>query len=213
MSQANRIQDVKEIPYPAPPWKMNGKLWMGMFKTDIPVELPGELKHLGDPHSLIVVLVRYLEGTLRYDELAFGTLTRLGPHIGIYVDYIWVTDLASLWGGRRIWGLQKNLAEFQWDDDSTVSVSDEQGPIATIQVNDSPASLPWLWTPMPGIGQLDENQWVLTLGTMWARFSGAGLHIQAWSERFGYRPANEPVFGFAAKPFRMRVPAGKVIAR
>lgn len=213
MLQTNRIYPVEEIPYPPSPWKLRGQMWMGLFKTDIPIQLPAGLQHVGDPNSLIVVLVRYLEGSvLCYDELAFGTLTRLGSRIGIYVDYIWVTDLASVWGGRRIWGLPKNLAEFHWDG-STVSVSDQQGPIASLQVDTSPASLPWLWAPTPGIGQLQDNNWVFTLGSLWGRFAGAGMHIQTWSERFGYHPANEPTFGFAAKPFRMRVPAGRVVTK
>ena len=104
MPDLNRLQTLKEVPYPAPPWKMKGQLWMGLFKADRPIPLPAGLKSLLDPRSLFVVLVRYLEGTLCYDELAFGTLTRLGAWVGVYVDYIWVTELASVWGGRRLWG-------------------------------------------------------------------------------------------------------------
>lgn len=211
MTQPSRLQTLEEIPYPPPPWKMNGQLWMGLFKTDRPVHLPADLNPVLNPCSLIVVLVRYLEGTLAYDELAFGTLVRLGARFGVYVDYIWVDSLASVWGGRKIWGLPKNLAEFTWNA-STVRVTDEHGLIASLSVDKSPASFPWLWMPMPGLGQLENGAWVLTVGQLWARLGGAGLHIEEWPTRFDYRPiGDKPTFSFAAKPFRMHVPAAKVI--
>lgn len=213
MESSNRLQQLEEIPYPPPPWKMKGQLWMGYFKSDAPVQLPTGLHHLFDPRSLIVTIVRYQEGTLQYDELVLGTLVRLGGRVGIYVDYIWVTSLASVWGGRRIWGLPKNMAEFSWQD-STVRVTDDQGLIATIRVDAAPAGLPWSWLPipMPGVGQLENNQWVFTIGQLWGRFGRAGMHIEEWAPaRFGYHPSHQPAFGFAAKPFRMQVPAAKIL--
>lgn len=213
MSQLSRLQTVDEIPYPPPPWKMNGQMWMGLFKTDTPLQLPQGLQHLLDPHSLIVVLVRYLGGTLQYDELVFGALTRLGSRMGIYVDYIWVDSLASVWGGRKIWGLPKNPADFTWND-STVRVADRQGLIAEISVDKSPAKFPWLWMPTPGIGQLENGAWVFTIGGLWARVGRAGMQIEDWATRFDYRPKDDkPTFSFGAKPFRLYVPAAKVIGR
>lgn len=212
MEPSSRLQKLDEIPYPPPPWKMKGQLWMGSFKSDLPVQLPASLNHFLDPNTLIVTIVRYQEGTLQYDELVFGTLVRLGARIGIYVDYIWVTSLASVWGGRRIWGLPKNMAEFTWQD-STVRVSDDQGHIATISVDTSPASLlsTWLPIPMPGVGQLENHQWVFTVGQLWGRFGAANMQIQEWPTRFGYRPEKQPTFGFGVKPFRMQVPAAKIL--
>ena len=212
MESSNRLQKLEEIPYPPPPWEMTGQLWMGYFKSDAPVPLPAGLHHLLDPRSLLVTIVRYQQGTLQYDELVLGTLVRLGGRVGIYVDHIWVTSLASVWGGRRIWGLPKNMAEFAWQD-STVRIADDQGPIATIQVDTAPASLPWTWLPipMPGVGQLENNQWVFTIGQLWGRFGRADMHIEEWPTRFGYKPGDQPAFGFAAKPFRMQVPAAKML--
>lgn len=212
MSQLSRLQNVEETSYPAPPWNMKGQLWLGLFKTDMPVQLPAGLKRVLDSCSLLVILVRYLEGTLRYDELAFGTLARLGTRLGLYVDYIWVTDLASVWGGRHIWKLPKNLAEFSWQD-SIVRVTDGCGPIATVQVDRSPANWPWVWVPTPGIGQIDNRAWVFTVGSLWGRLGGAGMQIDDWSARFGYRPHHRPAFSVAAKPFRLHIPAAKVISR
>lgn len=207
-----RLQTLEEIPYPPPPWKMKGQLWMGYFKSGAPVQLPAGLHHLLDPNALIVTIVRYQEGTLRYDELVLGALVRVGGRIGIHVDRIWVDSLESVWGGRRIWGLPKNMAQFQWQD-STLRVTDDEGLIAVIRVDTSPASLPWTWLPipMPGVGQLEDGRRVFTVGQLWGRFGSANMHIESWPDRFGYRPNHEPVFGFAAKPFRMEVPAAKIL--
>ena len=117
-----------------------------------------------------------------------------------------------MWGGRKLWGLPKNLAEFTWND-STVRVTDDQGLIAELSIDKSPAKLPWLWMPTPGFGQLENGAWIFTQGGLWARMGRSGLQIKDWSTRFGYRPVTgKPSFGFRAKPFRLTVPAGKVIA-
>jgi hypothetical protein len=210
MPQPPHLQQLEEIPYPAAPWNMKGQLWMGTFKSDAPVQLPTGLNHFLDPNTLVVILVRYLEGTLSYDEFAIGTLTRLGPRIGVYVDAIWVNSLASVWGGRRIWGLPKNLAEFAWQG-STVRVTDEQGLIATVTVDTSPIDSPKIWMPMPGVGQLENNQFVFTVGQLWARLGKGHMHIDEWPTRFGYHLGSTPTFSMAAKPFQMTVPAGKVL--
>ncbi len=210
MPQTSRLQPVEEIPYPAAPWDMKGQLWMSAFKSDAPVQLPTGLKHFLDPKTIIVTLVRYLEGTLPYDELIVGTPARLGARVGIYVDYIWVNSLASVWGGRRIWGVPKNLAEFTWGA-STVRVSDEQGPIATITVDRTPGRSPWVWMPTPGIGQLENNQWAYTVGQLWVRLDGKAMQIEGWSTRFGYQLDRKPTLSMGAKPFRMHIPAAKIL--
>jgi hypothetical protein len=202
-------RELAEVPYPPAPWRSTGQLWMGLFKTDVPVQLPDGLGHLLNPRWLVVALVRYLEGTLRYDELAVGPLARRGAHIGVFTDHIWVNDLASLWGGRRIWGIPKEMADFAWDGD-TIRVTDAAGPIATLTVDRRASRLPWIWMPVPGIGCLD-GQWVLTVGRVKARLGKAGMRLHEWSPRFPYRLEEKPAFSFATRPFRMTVPPPKLL--
>jgi hypothetical protein len=214
MSQTRYLQDVEEIPYPPPPWDMKGQFWMGSFKSDVPVPLPTGLKHLLDPHSLTVVLLHFSEGTLCYDELAFGTLARLGWRVGLYVDYIWVNHLASLWGGRRVWGLPKNMAEFTWKD-AGLSVTDDRGPVVTFKLDMSPANLPRVGMPMPMITQLEDGSWLYSpVSLSWrGRVGGASISIEEWPERFDYHPSNKPFFSFSGKPFHMVAHAGKAVSR
>ena len=199
----------RRVPYPPAPWRSSGRLWMGFFKTDVPVQLPSGLKPFLNPRWLVVTLVRYLEGTLRYDELAVGPLARLGARFGIFVPYIWVDSEASMWGGRRIWGVPKEMAVFAWEGD-TVSVTDKDGLIAALTVDTQEARLPKIWMPAPGLGRVDE-QWAFTIATMSARLGRSGMHIAEWSPRFPYRPGEKPMFGLGAKPFWMTVPKPRLV--
>lgn len=210
MPSPHRLQDVAEVPYPPTPWDMRGQIWMGTFKTDNPIALPPGLNHLYDSRSLLVVLVRYLEGTLSYDELALCVLVRRGWHMGVYNDYIWVNSLPSLWGGRRIWGIPKNMGEFVWEG-NTVRVSDDQGLIAKLGVDLTPGQGLTLQVPGSGLGQLPDNTWAFYTGKLSLRLGQSNLHLLEWSPRFAYRPKDQPFFTFAGKPFHLRLPAPKII--
>jgi len=205
----NQLQNLEEIPYPPAPWNFTGQMWMGMFRSATPKELPGELKHLLDPHVFVVSLIRYLNGTLRYDELAFGSFVRLGVLPGLYVDHMWVDNQASLWGGRRIWGLPKNLANFVWDG-STVRVADEQGLIAHISVDLRPARLPLVWTFLPAFGRLEQS-WAYFFEIIGARLGNAGMQVLEWPARFPPLQSNKPSVSFAVKPFEIEVRPPKIL--
>ncbi len=83
--------------YPEPPWHLEGEL------TIVPARVPG--RDLGG-----VMLADYRAGTLRYSELIVfsGATTR-----GMVVSHIYVDSEESLRGGRAVWGLPKELAEFE----------------------------------------------------------------------------------------------------
>ncbi len=206
-----RMQPQKpiEVPYPPAPWRLDGRFWAGLFKTDAPVHLPDGLQHVLGPHRLVVMLVRYREGTLRYDELVVGVLARRGFRFGLHVPYIWVNDPASLWGGRRIWGLAKERADFTWEGD-TVRVTDAAGPIATVTFDQRSAWRLPVWLPAPFLGRRDGG-WAFTVATLQARVVRTGLHVCEWSPRFPYRVGETPVFAVAAPTFRMTIPPPKIL--
>lgn len=203
------LQDVDEVPYPPAPWDFTGQMWTGLFRSTIPRPLPDELKHLLDPHLFIVGVVRYLDGTLRYDELLFGTLAWLGARPGIHIDNMWVNDQTSLWGGRKIWGLPKNLANFTWDG-PTVQVSDEQGLIAKISVDLRPARLPWMLIKPPEFGRLDSF-WVYFAASIWARLDNTRMQIVEWPGRYAALQNDKSILSFGAKPFKMKISSPKIL--
>jgi len=197
--------------YPPAPWHLGGQLWMGLFRLHVGVvPIPQGARRLLDPRWMLLVFVRYLDGVLRYDELAFGVPMVCGQHYGIWVDRIWVDSEPSLWGGRRLWGVPKELARFDWQGD-TVTVLDAGGHIATLTLNRTPARFP-AWTfAAPGFGQID-GQLVVARGRIQGRLGRAGLHIAAWTSRFGYCPSAQPRISFAVKPFQMHLPAAEPLA-
>jgi hypothetical protein len=207
----SHLQEIEEVPYPPAPWKCSGQIWSGFFKSAVPRELPADFKHILNPHIFIVTVIRYLEGTLRYDELLFSTPAWLGARPGMYVNDIWVDDRASVWGGRRIWGLPKNLANFNWNE-SGVEISDDHGLITKITVDRSPSRSPLIWLPVPAFGHLDQG-WTYYIGSLWAHLGKTGMQINEWSSsRFNGLQSNTPMFGVAAKPFvQMQFPVPQIL--
>ncbi len=188
-------------PYPPPPWHLSGQSWLGVFRADRTPPLPSEYKHFLNSQYIAVALIRYLSGTLQYDELLVGSLARRQGRIGLYVHHIWVDDIASLWGGRKIWGLNKQMAVFAWEE-NVVTISDAEGLIAQIAVNLANAWLPSLPLWMPSFGNV-EGQPLFTVGRINARLGRAGMRINDWSERFEFGIAPKPFLSVAGKPFAM----------
>lgn len=205
--------DLPVVEYPPAPWRSRGGAWCGMFQADAPLRLPHDLQPLPGGAAAqcwrVVALIRYLQGTLCYDELIIGGWARRGRSIGLYVDQIWVDDLASVWGGRRIWGLPKQLATFRWAG-SSVRVADRNGPILTLTLDLRTALLPRLPLILPAFGLRDGRR-VLMLARMQARLGRAGMRLDDWSERFGYGIRATPMVALAAKPMRIVVPAPAVL--
>jgi len=76
---------------------------------DIISVLPG--KTLG-----ILYLASYGRGSvLAYNELiVVPALTRYRKNVGVWISHIYVDHPDSMAGGREIWGLPKELAQFTW---------------------------------------------------------------------------------------------------
>ena len=201
-----------EVPYPPAPWHANAQLWMGLFRAEAPAALPAGLSPLTGSRSRVIALIRYLEGsTLRYDELLIGTPARAGLHPGVYVEYLYVDSAASLWGGRRIWGLPKELVTFTWTGE-TCYVTDSSGePLVTLHVNRRAAvALPPLPAAVIGIGQL-HNSWAFITAPLWGRFGRAGLSISQWSTRYPYRVAEKPTLALAVRSARVTFPSPRLV--
>lgn len=111
--------------YPPAPWNLQGHALLtchlidvGLARTVIPPEfeivslLPG--KTLGG-----VYLSSYDAGSiLPYNELIVtAALVRYGQAIGSWISHIYVDHPDSVAGGREIWGLPKELADFTWSPD------------------------------------------------------------------------------------------------
>jgi acetoacetate decarboxylase len=136
--------------HPAAPWHLNGSAVATFHLVDvervrslIPAELsivsvfPG--KTLG-----CVYFSTYMRGSvLRYNELIVlpALLTYRGK-VGSWVSHIYVDNPDSVEGGREIWGLPKELAEFVWSD-AAVRVIQEGRDLCSLSFAST-----WLQLPM-----------------------------------------------------------------
>ena len=108
--------------YPPAPWTLKGHGFLTLHLVDfsdavkiIPKDLeivqvlPG--KTIGG-----LVLGKYEPGsTLTYGELiVVAGLVRYGSTVGAWISHIYVDSDLSIAGGREIWGLPKEEAQFLW---------------------------------------------------------------------------------------------------
>jgi len=195
---------------PPPPWRLGGRAWIGLFRADGRVSVPTGLRPLFGSRWVVIILARYLTGTLRYDELIVGTPVRRGFRVGVWVADIWVSLERSRHAGRSIWGLPKELAEFRWHEGG-VRVHDRSGLVAALQLDDGHLRHLPVCVPAAGVGQLGGD-WAWTTARVRASLGTTRLTIADWSDRLPFRPRARPVLSAAVRSFRMTVPTPRVIA-
>lgn len=139
------------MPYPPAPWTLQGYAIQTLQLVDIqrvrpliPPELeivsvwPG--KTLGG-----VYVSSYRSGSvLQYNELIVNSaIVRYAGRIGGWVSHIYVDNADSVAGGREIWGLPKEMAEFTWENGASASVTVRQGNRQLCSLAYSKPSLAW----------------------------------------------------------------------
>ena len=110
--------------YPPAPWRLHGELIV------IPTRRGG------------ILLADYAGGTLAYHELIVFA--------GLVVSHIYVDSEQSMRGGREIWRLPKELAEFTWSR-SAVEVRQDGRVLLRARVRRRRGRIPLL-IPGPAIG-------------------------------------------------------------
>jgi hypothetical protein len=105
------------VSYPPEPWRLRGRLYLSVWL------LPrASLPRLPPPVRPLVVAGRGLVGAawveyqagsvLEYRELLSVLAIRRGARPGVSIMDIWVDSRASREGGRALWSIPKQLAEF-----------------------------------------------------------------------------------------------------
>jgi acetoacetate decarboxylase len=115
------------VAHPPPPWHLFGEL----------IIVPALVR----PRALGgVLLANYTSGTLVYRELiVFSHATRRG----MVVSHIYVDDEESLSGGHDIWGLPKELAEFEYTP-TRVTARQNGATLLEASIRRRPGKLPLL---------------------------------------------------------------------
>jgi hypothetical protein len=151
--------------YPPAPWTLQGYGLQTLqlininssrpfvpSRLEIVSILPG--KTLGG-----IYLSRYQEGSfLEYNELiVVAASVRCQGKVGAWISHIYVDNPTSVAGGREIWGLPKEMAEFMWNDREVVV---RQNNTIVCQVTYKKSPLRTWWKQKfsgNGFGQMADN--------------------------------------------------------
>ncbi|MUL35182.1 acetoacetate decarboxylase family protein [Gloeocapsopsis dulcis] len=127
--------------YPQAPWTLQGSAVATLHLIDIERVrslIPQELDIISVfPGKTVggVYLSNYSTGSvLQYSELIVVAAAVTHSEIGGWVSHIYVDNPDSVAGGREIWGLPKELAEFTWEKNS-VSVRQSDCTLCTLNYN------------------------------------------------------------------------------
>ena len=123
------------MPYPLAPWTLRGDAVQTVHLVDIAraqAVVPPALQVvpvLPGKTLAIVYVAAYGPGSvLQYNELIVApALTRYRRSFGFWISHIYVDHPDSVAGGREIWGLPKELAQFEWAPGSQRRIVVQQG--------------------------------------------------------------------------------------
>jgi hypothetical protein len=106
------------VDYPTEPWDLRGhgcvSAWL-VPSSALPALPPGVRPVTVLGKAVVgTAFVAYLPGgLLPYHELLAAVVVREGRHLGLTITDIWVDSPTSRAGGRELWGIPKELAEFK----------------------------------------------------------------------------------------------------
>ncbi len=134
--------------YPQTPWTLQGYAFQTLHLLDIdrvrPL-IPSELQIISVlPGKTIGGVYLSYYGTnsvLQYNELiVIAGIVSYAGKFGGWVSHIYVDNSDSVAGGREIWGLPKELADFNWEDNQ---VTVRQGNRGLCRFNYNRQSFGW----------------------------------------------------------------------
>jgi acetoacetate decarboxylase len=201
-----------KMAYPQAPWHLQGYALQTLHVLDIsrvrPL-IPSELeivpifpgKTLGG-----VYIAAYGTGSdLTYSELIVASgIIYHGGRLGSWISHIYVDNPDSVQGGREVWGLPKELAEFQWQHNPQPNVQVSQGDRILCRLN-----CKW---HSPGIQLPIAVPTFSVLGQKLLQFKGhgtfnlqlAGLNLQVPSESpFAWLGIGQAWLGFYTNPMQL----------
>lgn len=126
--------------YPAAPWKLKGYAVQTLQLVNIEQAcqfIPSELEIVsllpGKTLGGIYISCYESGSLLKYNELiVVPGFVRSRDKIGVWISHIYVDDRNSVAGGREIWGLPKEMANFSWNNGS-VNVSQNNRELCNLR--------------------------------------------------------------------------------
>ena len=218
--------------YPAAPWNLKGHLYGSIWSLppqDIKVKLPPEFSLLVNfgRASAFAGFVDYQKGsTLVYHELIGGVVVKLRDKLSFAfnVTHIWVDDESSKLGGREIWGVPKELANFKYEYPSTkhdFQASCEDNNTGKLLASGSFQPIVgfprWARLPVPFPNlQILHDQPHRSSGTFWSALQicrgGTLISLDSPLADLGIA-GRKPLVSFAGLDFKMHLEAARPVTR
>ncbi|MGA8987072.1 acetoacetate decarboxylase family protein [Aeromicrobium sp.] len=191
--------------YPAEPWDLHGHAYVGVWLV------PRD--RAPAPHSpatrTVTIFGRALVSAaflvyddpspLTYDEILSSVLVREGWRPRVSITHIWVNSPASRDGGRDLWAIPKDLADFDISPHASYAANGI-GSLAIGRVR----RLPW---PVPARFRIAQDRnGSLLLSPVIGRVRlgvGSGRWSFAPDGPLGFLSGRKPLLTLAAKPFRL----------
>lgn len=176
--------------YPPAPWKVQGYALQTVQFTDI-----ARARRMVPPELDVVALLpgKTLAGVFfahygpssvmeYYELLVVAALARYQGRVGLWISHIYVDSADSMAGGREIWGLPKELAQFTWEQGQPNWFIARRGEQVLCRLEYGKPR--WLWRQKLGTPQFSiRGAELLTFSnTVDARLGIAGGHLQVPAE-------------------------------
>ncbi|RAM51026.1 MAG: acetoacetate decarboxylase [Hapalosiphonaceae cyanobacterium JJU2] len=206
--------------YPAAPWTLKGYALLTSHLLDvnrvrhlIPKEL--EIKTIWPGKTLGGVYLFYYssESVLEYSELIVvsATVSYQGK-IGGWVSHIYVDNPDSVAGGREIWGLPKELANFAWENNNSVTVHQGDRTLCSLKSNQ-----PWFTWPQIFSGSsfsTMSSDLLLFAAELESRLSLVGSKLEVPAESpFAEISLGQPFATFRCDRMTLNVEAPQVLGQ
>ena len=105
--------------YPAEPWDLHGHAYVGVWllPRDQAPEPTSRATRTVTVFGRAIVCAAFFvyeePSPLTYDEIMATVLVREGWRLRVSITHIWVDSVASRDGGRQLWAIPKDLADFE----------------------------------------------------------------------------------------------------
>jgi hypothetical protein len=191
--------------YPPEPWDLHGHAYVGMWllprdRTPAPHSPATKVVTIFGRAIVSAAFFVYEEPSpLTYNEIMTTVLVREGWRLRVSITHIWVDSEASRDGGRALWAIPKDLADFDVVPHTSYAAQGI-GSLAVERVR----RLPWALPIRFRIAQ--DREGALLVSPVRGRIrigSTTGRWSFAADGPIGFLTGSKPLLTLAAKPFHL----------
>lgn len=191
--------------YPPEPWDLQGHAYVGVWLlprglTPPPQSSKTKVVRIFGRAIVGAAFFRYDDPSpLTYDEIMSTVLVRQGLRPRVSITHIWVDSEASRDGGRALWAIPKDLAEFERESHRSY-VARGIGSLGVLRVRRLPFAVP------VGFRNAQDRSGELVVSQVKGR-GRLGLARGVWSFEpdgpLGFLAGRRPLLSLALHPFHL----------